>query len=127
MSAAYSITAEPEHDLIRIRMSGFFTREDVTGFLAARREAHALLTCGANQHLTLNDIREMKIQAQDIVDAFRDLLADPECHSRRLAFIVSPTLARTQLVRAMAMRDARCFEDAAEAEAWLLDRKAQAA
>jgi hypothetical protein len=119
MSGEYHIEAEPKRDLVRIRMAGFFTPEDIQGFLEARRAAHAELRCARNQHLTINDIRDMKIQSQDIVDAFRAMLADPEYRSRRLAFVVSPTLARTQLVRAIAGRDARCFEDSWAAEAWL--------
>ncbi len=120
MSASYSIDADPARNLIRIRMSGFFTLEDIDGFLEARRAAHAQLTCPRNAHVTINDIRDMKIQSQDIVDAFREVLAAPDYRSRRLAFIVSPTLARTQLMRAIAGRNARCFEDGWKAEAWLL-------
>lgn len=127
MSADYAIIAEPEHSLIRIRMRGFFTPEDIAAFLEARRVAHRQLACGPNQHVTLNDVREMKIQSQEIVDAFREMLADPAYRSRRLAFVVSPTLARTQLARAIASRDAQCFEDPAAAEAWLLGAKACAA
>jgi len=120
MSAEYSIQVDPSRDLIRIRMSGFFTSSDVDGFIAARAKAHAELTCRRNAHLTINDLREMKIQSQEIVDAFRAMLAAPEYRSRRLAFIVSSTLARSQLSRALGGRDARCFEDAEAAERWLL-------
>lgn len=119
MSADFTIVADPGRDLIRIRMAGFFAPEDIQRFLAVRREAHARLTCGPNQHLTLNDIRDMKIQSGEIVEGFRELLADPAYHSRRLAFIVSPTLARSQLLRAIQRRAARCFENPWEAEAWL--------
>lgn len=128
MSAEYSIVADPSKDLVRIRMSGFFAPADVEAFIAARQKAHAQLTCRRNAHLTLNDLREMKIQSQEVVDAFRTMLAAPEYRSRRLAFIVSSTLARSQLGRALGGRDARCFEDAAEAERWLLSgSEAQAA
>jgi hypothetical protein len=126
MSAEYSIQVDPSRDLVRIRMSGFFTPADVEGFVVARAEAHRALTCRRNAHLTLNDIREMKIQSQEIVDAFRAMLAAPDYRSRRLAFIVSSTLARSQLGRALANRHAQCFEDPAEAERWLLSGKDQA-
>ena len=119
MSADYSIEVEPKRDLVRIRMGGFFEPDDIAGFLDARRVAHRHLSCGPNQHLTINDLRDMKIQSQEMVDAFRALLADPLYRSRRLAFVVSPTLARTQLVRALANRTARCFEDFWSAESWL--------
>ena len=127
MSAEYSISVEPARDLVRIRMSGFFTADDIAGFLAARDEAHSQLRCGPNEHLTLNDLRDMKIQARDIVDSFRDMLAAPQYRSRRLAFVMGPTLARTQLFRALDRRFARCFEDPWTAEAWLLTGEEQQA
>ena len=120
MSAQYSVEADPARSLVRIRMAGFFSPEDIAGFIEARRAAHAELTCGRNRHVTINDLRGMKIQSQEIVDAFRAMLADPDYRSRRLAFVVSPTLARTQLMRALANRDARCFGDPWKAEVWLL-------
>jgi len=119
MSAEYQIDVEPGRDLVRIRMRGFFTPDDIRGFLEARRVAHARLRCRPNHHVTVNDIRDMKIQSQDIVEAFREMLADPEYRSRRLAFVVSPTLARTQVMRAVAERHVRLFEDPWTAEAWL--------
>jgi hypothetical protein len=120
MPAQFTVTADPSRDLIRIRMSGFFTPADIDAFCAARAVEHAKLTCGPNRHLTINDVTGMKVQAQDVVGAFQGLLADPSYRSRRLAFVVSRTLARSQLVRALDQRVARCFEDAAQAEAWLL-------
>lgn len=126
MSAEYSIEVEPNRDLVRIRMGGFFSAEDIEGFLEVRRVAHRDLRCGPNQHLTINDIRDMKIQSQEMVDAFRDLLADPLYRSRRLAFVVGPTLARTQVVRALANRSARIFEDFWSAEAWLFGPQEEA-
>jgi len=122
MSANIHIEADPDRDLVRIKLSGFFTPADVDAFLAARRKAHARLRCGPNQHLTLNDISEMKIQPQDTVAAFRDVLAAREFHSRKLAFIVGTTLAKAQVIRALEGRDARCFTDRVIAEAWLFDQ-----
>ncbi|HEX4695047.1 hypothetical protein [Sphingomonas sp.] len=126
MPAQFTVTAEPARDLIRIRMSGFFTPDDIQAFYAARAVEHAKLTCGPNRHLTLNDVSGMKVQAQDVVASFQALLADPAYRSRRLAFVVSRTLARSQLMRALDTRSARCFEDAATAEKWLLTPDADA-
>jgi hypothetical protein len=119
MSARYHVEVDPDHDLVRIKLSGFFLPEDVQGFLEARRAAHALLRCGPNQHLTINDVTAMKIQPQETVAAFREVLSAPEYRSRRLAFVTGPTLARSQLMRALVNRDARCFEDHFLAEFWL--------
>lgn len=127
MSADFTIDVEPERDLVRIRMRGFFAPEDIEAFLAERARAHARLTCGPNQHLTLNDLREIKIQAQESVEMFRTMLADPAYRSRRLAFVMGRTLARTQLNRALDQRYARCFEDTVTAEAWLFSGTGQVA
>lgn len=119
MSAQFSIDVELDRDLVRIAMAGFFTPEDIAEFFEARRVAHQKLRCPRNWHLTLNDLRGMKIQSQECVTEFRKLLADPAYRSRRLAFVIGPTLARTQLARALSGRDARCFGTVVEAEAWL--------
>lgn len=124
MSANFHVEADPTRDLVRIRLSGFFTQDDIEAFLDARRVAHAQLRCGPNRHLTINDVTGMKIQSQDIVVAFRDMLSAPDYQSRRLAFVIGPTLARSQLMRALTNRNARCFDDHAAAEAWLFSADA---
>ncbi|MEO5938266.1 MAG: hypothetical protein ABIQ43_04575 [Sphingomonas sp.] len=127
MAAQFTVTADPARDLIRIKMSGFFAPVDIEAFHAARAAEHAKLTCGGNRHLTLNDVSGMSVQSQDVVASFQALLADPVYRSRRLAFVVSRTLARSQLMRALDARTARCFEDATQAEAWLLTADDEAA
>lgn len=119
MHASFSFEIDSSRDLVRIRMAGLFTDQHIAAFLEARRKAHDALGCGPNRHLTLNDVREMKIQTQDMVAAFRDMLSDPAYRSRRLAFVAAPTLARGQLLRALQGRDARCFETIEAAETWL--------
>jgi len=119
MRAEFSFDVEPERDLVRIRMSGFFRQADIADFLEARRVAHQALRCGPNAHLTLNDIRGMDIQSHDVVDSFREMLAAPHYRSRRLAFVVANTLARSQAIRALESREARWFDDQTKAEAWL--------
>lgn len=120
MDARFSFEVDPARDLVRISMAGLFSRQDIEDFAAARREAHRRLRCAPNAHLTLNDLRGLKIQSQETVAAFRDMLAAPGYRSRRLAFVAGPTLARMQLLRALDGRDARCFDDPITAEAWLL-------
>jgi hypothetical protein len=120
MDAAYTFDVDPSRDYVRLRMSGFFEPEDMPGFIESRRDAHARLTCPAHAHVTLVDIRDLKIQSRDVVDAFSGMLAVPTYHARRLAFAVVPGLLRTQLARAIAGReDVRTFESIRMAEAWL--------
>jgi hypothetical protein len=120
MKAEFSFEVDAGRDLVRIRMAGFFTRTDIADLVDARGAAHEALECAPNAHLTLIDIRGMDIQAHDIVDGFRDILAAPEYRSRRLGLVVSNTLARSQAIRAIENRQARWFTDPAQAEAWLL-------
>lgn len=119
MDARFSLEIDAARDLVRVGMTGLFTPADVIAFYAARRRAHAGLTCAPDRHVTLIDVRGMKIQPQATVATFQALLAAPEFPSRRLAFVVAPTLARSQLMRALDRRRARCFADLEAAEAWL--------
>lgn len=125
MNASFSFRVDRARDLVRIQMAGLFTPADIAAFLEARRNAHAELACAPNAHVTLNDLRGMKIQSQEGVAAFRLMLSDPAFRSRRLAFVAGQTLARSQLMRALGDRDARCFDNVEEAEAWLFAGEAE--
>jgi hypothetical protein len=118
--AHFSFSIDKQYGLIRITTSGLFGPDDAEAFLEARAAAHAELGLPPNQHMTLNDMRGLKIQAQEIVAAFQQIMADPAWRSRRLAFVVPKTLARAQISRAVAGRDCRCFDTPEEAEAWLI-------
>lgn len=121
MSAHFSFDVDRPRNLVRIVMSGLFNDADVAALLEARRQAHALLRCGPNQHVTLNDVRDLKIQPQETVLAFRQMLADPAYRPRRLAFVAAATLATGQLLRALDGRPGRRFADPEAALAWLLE------
>lgn len=125
MEDKFSFEIDRAYGLVRIRMSGFYTLEDIAAFIEARREAHEALGWPRNQHMTLNDVREMKVQPQETVTAFRDMLSDPAYHSRKLAFVVSPTLARGQLARALLGREAQTFTDMPSAVAYLFAQEAE--
>ncbi len=119
MDADFDIRPDPRHNMIRVRMAGFFDQDHVRHFAAAYRSALAGLT--APGHLTLVDIKAMKIQAQDIVTAFSALLAAPDVRSHKLAFLCGSTLARLQAQRLTDRDGVRFFDDPVSAERWLLD------
>lgn len=128
MTALFTISSEPDRDLVRITMAGFYLAEDVVAFRTERDREMTKLHCGPNCHLTIVDVREIKIQSQDMVEQFHRVLAEPKLQSLRLAFIVATSLARTQLTRAIANRPSvRCFTEPAEAEDWVLHGDALAA
>lgn len=119
MEAKFNVRADVGHNLMRVDMAGFFNEGDVQRFTADYRSALAQLS--APGHLTLVDMRQMKIQPQSVVGAFSALLASPDVRSRRLAFICDSTLARLQAQRLTDREDVRFFKDEGEAEGWLFE------
>lgn len=121
MASSFDIQVEPDCDLVTITLSGFFKPEDVARFEQARNRAHFRLTCGPNQHLTLVDMRGMQIQSQESVAAFARVLRNPSTASKRIAIVVTQSLARMQVQRAAEQRDIHYFaDDLAAARRWLL-------
>ena len=118
--ASFTIELDPSRDLVRIRLSGFFSADDVERFGAELLLAHRRLGCARRGGpLTINDISAMAIQSQDVVARWSAFLANPAHRSRRLAFVVGSTLARMQLQRVIGSRDAKVFTATDEAERWL--------
>ena len=127
MAGTYSFKIDTRRDLVSMELHGFFTPDQMPAFDQARREAYSQLRCAPNQHVTVVDMRGTLIQSQDIVDAFARSIADQETKSRRIAFVVSRSLARLQVKRAAGDRDAGYFLTLDEAERWLLDERTEAA
>lgn len=127
MDAGYTINVDPARDLLEFTLTGFFAPEDVARFAADKKAAYARLTCPRNGHLTLVDVSDCKIQPQSVVDAFRQVLADPNHQARRLAFVTGSSLARMQVRRLAEHRALRYFEDRASARVWLFSAEAEAA
>lgn len=119
MEADFTIEMEPAASLIRIGLRGFFEPADVARFYDALAAVHRRRGGKPNRHLTLVDISGLMIQSQCSVAAFADVLGVPAYRSRRLALVVGRSLTRSQAMRIIATRDARCFATTAEAEAWL--------
>jgi hypothetical protein len=117
MQGSYTIEIDDQRNLARMTLKGFFNPDLLRQFVEERNARYARLSPG---HVTLADVREMQIQTQDMVDAFRRMLNDPASQSRKLAFVTASSLARMQLIRAAEARVARLFETVEGAEAWLM-------
>ena len=119
MKPKFTFRIDRARGLVRITMAGFYDLSDVAAFFDARRTAHAELRLPPNQHLTLNDLRAMQVQKQEVIEAFQKGLAVPEEKARRLAIVVDAAMAKGQASRAINSADTHYFTDVAEAEAWL--------
>lgn len=126
MTDCFTFTLDRARGLVRISMRGFYGLEDVAAFFDARRKALAELGLPPNAHVTLNDLRGMRVQQQEVIQAFQKGLAVPEEKARRLAIIVDAAMARGQANRAINSEDTRYFTDLASAEAWLFEAEPMA-
>lgn len=120
MDAHFSIVIEPERCLLHIIMGGFFSNEDVSDFREELTEHLYRLGCSPNDHVTLCDVSAMKIQTQDMVVVFSNVVGDPVFRSRKLAFVTGSTLARMQTRRLSNREGIAYFTDVDEARTWLL-------
>ncbi len=127
MSADFSIRLNRDRNLLDVRLGGFFTLDDVARYRSAITAASRELGGDPGQQIMLCDISDMRIQSQDVVEAFRQNMADPLYARRRVALIVTATLARTQAQRAVGRREARMFTSRVDAEAWLFSEVKAAA
>ena len=126
MSCTFALSTDPNRDLIRVSVAGFFAVGDVADLGQALHRVHAELRSAPNCHVTLCDAARMHIQTQEGVAAFSDLVRQPFLRSRRLAFVVGTSLARSQTRRlGEPDRDTIAyFDTVAAAEAWLFDQPA---
>lgn len=127
MNATYAFDVNVPRSLVHITIGGFFEPEDIRQFVVGMGQAHERLRCPPNAHMCLVDIRSMKIQSQDSVAGFAAVLADPTFRSRRIAFVVATSLARSQLKRAAGSRGDNIFPTIDEAERWLFAEDVTAA
>lgn len=119
--ARFTVEPDAARGVAYLTLSGFFLLPDVAAFDRAWAEAHAALRCPPNSHLTLCDIGDMSIQSQDVVNAFTAIAQDTARQGRKIAMIVSVSLARLQAKRLNRpdRQGVAYFYDRAEAEAWL--------
>ena len=121
MEAQFSISVDAARDFLHIEIGGFFSEADIGAFrytLVTKLEA---LACGPNEHLTLCDASAMKIQTQEIVAAFAQIVANPKYQAKRLAFVTGSSLARMQTRRLTNRSGVEYFTECPAAEAWLFD------
>jgi hypothetical protein len=75
--ARFRVEPDTARGVTYITLSGFFLLPDVAAFDREWAQAHRLLRCAPNAHLTLCDISDMSIQSQDVVNAFTTIVRDP--------------------------------------------------
>jgi len=115
----FTIETQAEHKLVRIKLSGMLTLEEVEEFYRQEHDAIRRMGCALGEQIVLVDMTECPIQMQEIVSAFQDTMDRPD-RAWRLAMVTGGSLSRIQ-ARRIAKRDhVAMFDTAAQAEAWLV-------
>ena len=122
--AVQTIHVDHANKLVDVRLSGFFSAEDV-GWTGEELRA-AVRTLGENigAHVTLYDVSDALVAPPETVEALKQSFANPAVRplwARKVAFCASSALVRMQLKRLQQVRaDIGVFEDRASALKWLL-------
>jgi hypothetical protein len=119
MTAEFSIAPDRMRGLLHVTMGGFFTPDDVAAFRNELEIKLQLLRCSPNAHVMLCDVRCMKIQPQEIVSTFAQIVGNPRYRSRRLAFVTGSSLSRLQARRLTDRDGVSFFQHIELAEQWL--------
>lgn len=120
MEGKFTIFVDAAAGLVKLKVGGLFSPDDVKSFAAAQRAAYSKLGEVKGRHRTLCDISECKIQFYQVVEAFRALLNDPALMSARMAVVTGSSPAKMQIRRLIDRDTCRFFDNARDAERWLL-------
>ena len=120
-------TSQPDR-IIVLRISGVLSIDDARACAAAKEAAVESLGPPYDDHSTLLDVRDFRVQTQDVFAIFTNFVAMTKHKSRKIAILGGEGTARMQF-RRVAEREPlregmRYFTDANEARAWLQDRAA---
>lgn len=121
MNARYTVSIDPELGLLRIALGGFFSVADVEAIEVAKKAALVRLGLPRNAHLTLIDVSECMLQAQEVFAAFQAAVGNPRYMAHRLALVTGDSPIRMQARRLLTRDNTAFFATAEEAEAWLFD------
>jgi hypothetical protein len=119
----YEIQTSQADRIIFLRMYGAFTIEGARACADAKEAAVVALGPPFDDHSSLIDIRDFRIQPQEIFAIFTNFVATTKHKSRRIAIVGGEGSARMQF-RRIAERDPlrddmRYFTAVDEARAWL--------
>jgi hypothetical protein len=116
----FSIDYDATRALVRARMWGFMTPDEVIGFSRQEQQIVADMGCGSGEFLLLIDTDGAVIQSQEVVAGFMELVANSPLKARRIAVVRGSSLTRMQTQRILMIRDnAAIFATMPEAEEWL--------
>ena len=119
----YEIETSPADRLICVRMIGGFTLDEARECAAAKEAAVQELGPPFDAHSSLVDVRDLRIQTQDVFAIFTGFVANTKHKSRKIAIVGGEGTARMQFRRVAEREplrdDMRFFTAVDEARGWL--------
>jgi hypothetical protein len=114
------VTTEPWRKLVRAKMSGMLTIEDVHCFARDFRAAAAAMGASSDEFSLLVETQGNTVQQQQVMSAFQELLTRPKVRARKVAIVRHGMLGRMQARRLTEQRsDTKVFDNMNDAELWL--------
>jgi hypothetical protein len=119
----FEIHANPLDRTIFVRMSGVLSIDEAHACAAAKEAAVVSLGPPYDAHSTLVDVRDLRLQPQEVFAIFTNFVATTEHKSRKIAIVAGEGTARMQFrrvaERAPLRDDMRFFIAEDEARDWL--------
>jgi len=117
---SFTIRIWPQRRFVETVMRGFWTPEDRRRFDAELRALLPVLPaagCPIRERVTLYDLTDFQVQAQEIIGGLMEMAADPAIESKRVAIVVLSGLLKLQARRVH--EKYAFFETREAAMAWL--------
>ena len=114
------VSVEPWRKLVRAKMAGLLTIEEVQDFATQYRAAATGMGLGPDEFSLLVETEGNTVQRQEVMSVFQALLTRPQLRARRIAIVRKGVLGRMQARRLSQQRsDTEVFDNMADAEVWL--------
>ncbi len=114
------VTVEPARKLVRARMGGLLTLDEVKRFSAEEQAAVRGMGLGSGEFLLSVETEGNVMQTQDVVQALQELIQHSPLKAKRIATVRTSALATLQTRRLTTLRnDYEVFDNLVDAEAWL--------
>ena len=120
----FKVETNHSERLIFLRMEGVLSVDEAHACAAAKEAAVDSLGPPYDAHSTLVDVRDLRLQPQEIFAIFTNFVATTKHKSRRIAIVGGEGTARMQFrrvaERAPLRDDMRFFTEVGEARDWLV-------
>lgn len=115
----FKIVRDVSHNLIDVRLSGFFEVADAEEYVAAIKDMFFRARMAAGYRIII-DCSECQLQKQEVLAVFAKHMAEfPK--AKRIAVVTGSSLIRMQIKRVMTQSYMEIFEDRQAAHHWVIN------